>query len=205
MPMYVFAGFPKSGLHAGGLRLATHLEDLCILEESKGIHYRKEGVFSGDSQGAEYLYPVEYHISAQCIREGISWKWFPVEWAFGNGITCHQTQANPEYKIVVHGTDLNLDEFLAHNGRTALADIELERIHIKHEGWAKYEARWRLGTCPQDSHIVRLVWLVTTHRLPRFVYERLQELIEHPNSQPEHLECYSNEPGKHFSAIWKWE
>ena len=35
--LYIFAGFPKSGLHAGGVRLYTQREDIGILEEDGSI------------------------------------------------------------------------------------------------------------------------------------------------------------------------
>ena len=108
------------------------------------------------------------------------------------------------YKTVVHGTDLNLDEFLARSGVTSIAELELERLHVRHEGWEKYEARWLPGTCPQENHIVHLTWLVTTHCLPTFAYNRIRALIEE-GSEPKDRPVYSKEPGKHFSGTRKWE
>ena len=216
--LYIFAGFPKSGLHAGGLRFSCCACEACCeerggepfeaplaLEHGKDVHYRKEGVFSGDNPKAEWLYPVEYQLSDRCLQDGITWDWFPENWAFGNGVTVHKTSASPEYKTVVHGTDLNLDQFLSHYGVTRLAEVELERMHIRHEGWQKYEARWTPGTCPQESHIVHLTWLVTTHALPPFAYERLRQIIEDPTGQLKEPERYSQESGKHFSAIRQWD
>lgn len=204
--LYIFAGFPKSGLHAGGLQYCVEeVEKLGLLEHSPSAHCRKEGVFSGDHKEAEWLYDVEYHVSDQLLSEGITWDWFPDNWAFGNGVTTHKTHASLEFKTVVHGTDLTLDEFLARYGTTRLAELELERLHVRHEGWEKYEARWLPGTCPQFNHIVHLTWLVTTHRLPPFAYERIRELIEDPTSQPKDLHRYSQEKGHHFSALRQWD
>ena len=134
-------------------------------------------------------------------QEGITWDWFPEHWAFGNGVTCHKTSANPEYKTVVHGTDLNLDEFLAQHGTTRFADLELERIHIQHEGWREYEARWIPGTCPQEAHAVQLTWLITTHNLPGVAYDRIRALIE-DGVEPEQPGLYvqPDEPGKYLST-----
>ena len=202
--LYIFAGFPKSGLHAGGLQLCIEsVEELAILEHDPAVQYRKEGVFTPGEKG-EFLRPIEYQVSDRCLADGITWEWFPENWAFGNGVTVHKTSASPEYKTVVHGTDLNLDQFLTRYGTTRLAEVELERMHIRHEGWQKYEARWLPGTCPQENHIVHLTWLVTTHRLPPFACERIRQLIEE-GAEPKNMERYSRESGKHFSAIRQWD
>ena len=143
--LYVFAGFPKNGLHAGGLQLAIEeVEMLGELEHDPAVQYRKEGVFAANTD--EELYPLEVVMSPMLERDGIIWDWFSEGWAFGNGITVHKTSASPEYKTVVHGTELDLNEFLTEYGTTRLADLELERMHVRHEGWEKYEARWLPGT-----------------------------------------------------------
>lgn len=202
--LYIFAGFPKNGLHAGGLQFAVEeVEDLAILEHDPAIQYRKEGVFV-PGEAEELLYPVEYRLSDLCLHDGITWAWFPQNWSFGNGITIHKTLASPEYRTVVHGTDLDLNQFLAWRGKTPLADLELERLHIQHEGWEQYEARWLPGTCPQESHIVHLTWLVATHRMPEFAYQRLRDLIEY-GAEPKEPHRYSQESGKHFSKIRRWD
>lgn len=206
--LYVFAGFPKNGLHAGGLQYAVEdVENLAELEHDLAIDYRKEGVFAS-GKAHELLYPVKYRMSDLCLRDGITWEWFPENWGFGNGVTIHKTMASPEYRTVVHGTDLTLEQFLAWRGKTRLADLVLERMHVWHEGWEKYEARWLPGTCPQQSHIVHLTWLVTTHRLPPFAYDRIRQLIE-GGAEPKDLHRYtprdSGEPGKHFSEIRGWD
>ena len=204
--LYVFSGFPRNGLHAGGLQFGIEtVEHLAILDHDPAIQYRKEGVHLLSEQGEEWINPVEYLLSPICLRDGITWDWFPEDWTFGNGVTVHKTLASPEFKSVVHGTDLTLDEFLAVSGTARLGDIELERKHIRHEGWDKYEARWVPGTCPQESHIVHLTWLITTHRLPEFAYRRISELIESPTGILMDVERYSREPGKHFTAIRRWD
>ena len=205
--LYIFAGFPKNGLHAGGLQLAIEsVEMLGELEHDPAVQYRKEGVFASGTD--EELYPLEVVMSPMLKHDGITWDWFPENWSFGNGATVHKTSASPEFKTVVHGTDLNLEEFLAENGTTRLAELELELMHVKHEGWQEYEARWLPGTCPQESHIVHLTWLVTTHKLPDFAYARIQDLIE-GNAKPEQAEIYiqPEEPGKYLSTprIWNGE
>ena len=196
--LHIFAGFPKNGLHAGGLQYCIeNVEELGLLDHDPAVQYRKEGVFSGD----EMLYPIEYRVSDTLQREGITWDWFPENWAFGNGVTVHKTSASPDYKTVVHGTDLDLNEFLAAHGTTRLAELELERLHLRHEGWEKYEARWLPGTCPQEPHAVHLTWLITTHTLPSFAYERIRSLIE-DGAEPKQAEMYirPDEPGKYLST-----
>ena len=115
--LYVFAGFPRNGLHAGGLQFAVEtVEQLAILNHDPAIQYRKEGVHFVTGKGEEWLKPAECLLSPMCLRDGITWDWFPEDWTFGNGVTVHKTLASPEYKTVVHGTDLTMDEFLAKSG-----------------------------------------------------------------------------------------
>ena len=198
--LYIFAGFPKSGLHAGGLQYCIEtVENLAILEHDPAVQYRKEGVFATGSE--EMLYPIEYRMSDLCLRDGITWDWFPENWGFGNGITVHKTSANLDYKTVVSGTDLDLDAYLAQHGTTRLANLKLERVHIQHDGWKKYKARWLPGTCPQEDHLVHLTWLITTHRLPAHIYDRICALIEY-GAEPKQAELYDtpDSPGKYFST-----
>ena len=174
--LYIFAGFPRNGLHAGGIQFAVEeVEQLAILEHDPRAQYRKEGVFSVTQYGEEWLMPVEYLISKMCLRDGITWDWFPENWTFGNGVTISNTMANPEYKTVLHGTVLTLDEFLAISGPARLEDLGLERKHIKHEDWKECEAHWVPGTCPQERHVVHLTCLVTEHPLPEFASQRTKE------------------------------
>jgi|TARA_R110000824_G_scaffold325527_1_gene512427 hypothetical protein len=203
--LYIFAGYPKNNLHAGGLQYCIEtVEELGELEHDPAVQYRKEGVFAASTD--EELYPLEVVMSPALERDGITWDWFPENWSFGNGATVHKTSANPTYKTVVHGTELNLEEFLAENGTTRLAELELERMHIKHEGWEKYEARWLPGTCPQENHIVHLTWLITAYKLPNFAYERIRSLIEY-GVEPENKEIYiqPEEPGKYLSTPRIWD
>jgi hypothetical protein len=198
--LYIFAGFPRNGLHAGGLQLAIEeVEMLGELEHDPAVQYRKEGVFAAGTD--EELYPLEVVMSPSLERDGITWDWFPEKWSFGNGVTVHKTSASPDFKAVVHGTELDLNEFLTEYGTTRLAELELERRHIRHEGWERYEARWLPGTCPQESHIVHLTWLITTHKLPDFAYERIRSLIE-DGATPEQADIYirPDEPGRYLSV-----
>ena len=203
--LYIFGGFPKSGLHAGGLQRAIEeVEMLGELEHDPAVQYRKEGVFAANTD--EELYPLEVVMSPMLERDGITWDWFPEKWSFGNGVTVHKTSASLSYKTVVHGTELDLDEFLFEYGTTQLSELELERIHVKHEGWQEYEARWLPGTCPMEAHAVYLTWLVTTHKLPRFAYERIRALVE-DGAVPEQVDSYiyPDEPGRYLSTFRPFE
>ena len=199
--LYIFAGFPKNGLHAGGLQYCIEtVEELAVLEHDPVVQYRKMGVYVDATD--DMLYPVEVVMSPTLERDGITWDWFPEQWAFGNGVTIHKTLASPVYQTVVHGTDLTLDDYLANNGTTRLADIQLEQQHIQHEGWKSYEARWLPGTCPQENHVVYLTWLVTTHRLPDSIYNRIRDLIE-VEVELDQADLYvrSDEPGRYLSTF----
>jgi len=203
--LYIFAGFPRNGLHAGGIQFfVEEAEELAILEHDPIVQYRKEGVFSVAQQGQEWIKPAEHMLSPMCLRDGITWDWFPENWTFGNGVTVSKTIASLEYRTVVHGTDLTMDEFLAAAGPTELGGLELERKHIMHEGWKEYEARWLPGTCPQENHVVHLTWLITAHPLPAFAYQRIKELIEEV-PELKNPALYSAEKGKHFTKDRCWD
>lgn len=185
--LYIFAGFPgKSdppgslGLHAGGLNhCVENVEGLAELEHDPAIQLRKEGVFLVGKDGeAEWTAELNVVMSPTLYHEGITLDWFPENHWFGNGVTINKTVASPDYRTVVHGTDLTLDEFLAVNGPTRTADLMMERKHHRHDSWEQYEAGWLPGTCPQENHIVYLTWLVTTHKVPEFAYQRLWDIIE---------------------------
>ena len=198
--LYIFAGYPKNNLHAGGLQYCIEtVEELGELEHDPAVQYRKEGVFAAGTD--EELYPLEVVMSPMLERDGITWDWFPENWSFGNGATISKTSASPDYRTVVHGTDLSLDEFLTEYGTTRLAELELERMHVRHEGWEEYEARWLPGTCPMENHVVHITSLVTTHKLPDFAYERIRALVE-DGATPEQAEIYiqSDQPGKYLST-----
>ena len=173
--IYIFAGYPKNDLHAGGLQYCVEdIECLAILKHDPVVQYRKLGVFAAGTE--EMLYPIEAVLSPTLERDGITWDWFPEHFTFGNGVTVHKTIANRKNRTVQHGPEL-------------------------YERWDMYESRWLPGTCPQNNHIVHLTWLVTAHDLPDFAYQRIRSLIEN-GSTPERAELYErpDEPGKYLSA-----
>lgn len=196
-------------LHAGGItHLVDVVEELAIIENDANVSYEKEGVFTPFPHG-EWIRPLEYRMSDVCLKEGITLDWFPSGWTFGSGVTCSKTLASPAYKTVVHGTDLNLDEFLALNGSTRLAEIELERRAMHLEGWLEYEARWPLDSdgvtmCPQYPHQVFLTWAVTVDPMPAFAYERLRSVIE-DGATLKDTHLYNHDQGAMFSTIRKWD
>ncbi len=170
--LYVFAGFPRNGLHAGGLRLLVETEGIGLLEEAPIVQYTREnaGEFG-------------YRMSDQCERDGIGWHWFPENATFGNGVTVHKTTAEYRDDRVLH----------YHDDQTVTWEKVVEER-------PEYEARWVPGTCPQESHVVHLTWLVFRHVLPAFAYERLRAVIE-DGAAPVSPEIYENrdEPGRYKS------
>ena len=53
-----------------------------------------------------------------------------------------------------------------------------------------------------ENHAVHLTWLITTHRLPGFIYDRIRALIE-DGAEPEQPELYvqPDEPGKYLTTF----
>ena len=102
--IYIFAGFPKSGINASGLQYAIEVvEELGEIEHDPAVQYRKEGVFSNNTD--ELLYDIEYRMSDMCIAQGITWDWFPTNFAFGNGVSTPKTVVNLTYKTVIQDTE----------------------------------------------------------------------------------------------------
>ena len=207
--LYIFAGFPGKDappgtqhLNAGGLQYAAEERmGIVLLEHDNSIQHRKEGVFINTERGEERLRDVEHRMSDLCLRDGITWDWFPENTAFGNGVTIHKTTANREMKTVVHETEDSLDKYLRRAGPTRISDLVMERKHIITEGWDKYERRWMPGTCPQESHVVHLTWLVTMHKLPPFAYDTIRLLIEAPGLSAKE-ELFEQ---RHFSQARTWD
>ena len=151
--------------------------------------------------GEELRSTVDYRMSDLCVRDGITWDWFPENWSFGNGVTVRKTTAIPEYRTVVHGSGFTLGQFLMMNGPTRMAELALQRQHNRTEGWDEWEARWLPGTCPGEAVNIHLTWLVFQNKLPEFAYQRLRESIESPGYV---LPCQreyerQDEPGKFIS------
>ena len=196
--LLIFAGYPRCGLNAGGLQHAVdNVEGLALLEHDPAIQYTKEGI-AVLGQGREIIGPVSVLFSPTLIVQGITWNWFPENWSFGNGVTVHKTTAMREKELVDHGTGRSLAALLESGEPVTMANLVLALRARRTEGWEKYEARWRPGTCPQESHIVHLTWLVTKHDVPSFAYDRIRSLVEGDVA----VEGYE---GKHFSPtrIWK--
>lgn len=189
--LYVFAGFPKTGLpsrslNAGGLRVATEAEGIGLLEESPNVQYRKEGVFFVTPDGEERRGDAAYRMSDLCLRDGIGWDWFPENWSFGNGVTAHKTTAQHAKQRVAHLL-------------TSTSDPERRQEIV--ESWFQYERRWLPGTCPQADHIVHLTWLVFSHTLPEHAYEKLRRIVEAGQYELSKSGLY--EP-KRFSPVRTW-
>ena len=201
--LYIFSGFPRCGLNAGGVEYAIEtVEDLAVLEHGPTVQYRKEGEFAVGGEQAEWVAPITYRISDQCIGAGITWDWFPEDHSFGNGVSVSKTSALVQHESVIVGTDLDLERYLRERGPTRLNDLAMESRLVRHEGRKRYEARWLPGTCPDFNHVVHLTWVVAQYRWPEHIYERVRQIVEDPAvvlSEPERYD-----PERHISAIRPW-
>jgi hypothetical protein len=201
--LYVFAGFPKCGLNAGGLEYAIEeVEDLAMLEHGQTIQYRKEGQFTVGGEQAEWVAPITYRMSDRCLRDGITWDWFPENFSFGNGVSVSKTTALVQHESVIVGTDLDLERYLREGGPTRLTNLAMESRLVRHEGRRRYEARWLPGTCPDVNHQVHLTWVVAQYRWPEHIYERVRQIVEDPAVVLVEPERY--DPEQHISSTRPW-
>jgi hypothetical protein len=201
--LYVFAGFPKCGLNAGGLEYAIEeVENLAMLEHEPIVQYRKEGQFAVSGEQAEWVAPITYRMSDQCQADGITWDWFPEHFSFGNGVAVSKTVALVQHENVIVGTDLNLEEYLKEHGPTRLNDLSMESRLVRHEGRKRYESRWLPGTCPDYNHLVHLTWVVAQYCWPEHIYERVRQIVEDSEVVLTSSERY--DPKLHISLIRPW-
>ncbi len=194
--LYIFTthlgtpGRPGRILAAGGIQRVIETEEIGVLVRTKFVQVTTAN--AGD----------DYHISERCIDLGIEWGWFPKAivtpdepdagpWSFGNGVTRHKTTAEIEMRTVIHKTTLTEDEYLEQFGPTRSSDLVKERVHVRHEGWQQYQARWRPGTCPPFSHEVHLTSVILTRPLPPNAYQRLRHVVEEgePPAFPERFDA----------------
>jgi len=142
----------------------------------------------------------DFRMSDLCVEQGIEWAWFPERFTFGNGVTVFKATAMLAEQVVVHGTNLSLDEYLHLDKPVPLSELQMVKQQNPSEGWREYEARWRPGTCPQGSHIVHLTGLVTKEPLTEDGYQDLCDVIE--RGTPVDASEYSTE---HFSKTRAWQ
>lgn len=199
--LYVFASYLGNDAHmrsipgvhrvlnAGGIQRVFETEELGVLEHSPSVQVTKE------TAGQVWISPT-------LLRLGITWRWWPKGFTFGNGVLRFKDQANYEMKTVVSGTDLTQDEYLRLHGPTRLDRLTLERAHVRHEGWQAYEARWEPGRCPQESHEVHTTGVITKYPLSTAALTRLRAVVEEgaPPDYPEALET-PEEPGRYWSTL----
>ncbi len=122
--LYVFAGFPKSGLNAGGLRRFIEIENIGLLEEDPKVRYSNEGEH-------------RYHMSSRCGLDGIGWRWFPESWSFGNGVTIHKTVAEYRKHVVILKDDnltIVTEDHSTYEARWAPGTCPQES-HVVHLTW----------------------------------------------------------------------
>lgn len=176
--VYIFAGKPQSGLNAGGIQFCFEtVEKLGELEHDPLIQYRRGGTYFGENKNREWVGEANYRLSDSLLNDGITWDWFGPTFQFGNGVNTYNEYAGPEYKTVVKGTDFSIEEYIKVYGELSLQNALVHK-QLVHDGWKKWEARWAEGKCPSDYVNVQLTWLVTTHKLPPFAYERVRSIIE---------------------------
>jgi hypothetical protein len=210
--LYVFLGFPGQQLppgerlHAGGLQHCIEMvEELGLLDHDPAIQARKEGLFVLSPSGAsEQIADLKIHLSDRVVQIGITDNWFNDNASFGNGVACLKSTAHYQTKVVNHECGRTLEQLLRTGGVIDLSKLRLQQVHDFTEGWGKYEYRWRAGTCPQVTHIVHLTAMLTKRKLKAFAYQRILDLVEN-GAEPKYLDQYSTEPGKHFSAVRKWQ
>lgn len=180
------------------------MEHLAELEHDPMISYAKEGVFAIYPSGGigERLGPVEYVLSSMLEAQGITWKWFPENHGFGNGITVPKTTALKEYQLVDHRTGNSIPDLLTKGYPLELGKLIIRMVPKRTEGWDKYEARWVPGTCLQESHIVHLTQIVTRGRLDTLAYNRIQRIIEDPSAMLTDVDRYRE---KDFSPTRTWD
>lgn len=205
--LYIFTtdlgvpGEPGRILNAGGIRRLIDTEELGVLVRDPAVQITKRN--AGD----------DYHISDACLALGIGWRWFPDAvatpgepnpgpWSFGNGVTRHKTVAKVDTRTVIHKTTLTEDEYLEQFGPTRLGDLVKARVHLRHEGWKQYKARWKPGTCPPFSHEVHLTSVLLTQPLPHAAYQRLRHVVEDgaPPASPSSFET-PRDPGRYWSQL----
>ena len=201
--LFIFAGYPRCGLNAGGLQHAVEeVEELAILEHRPAVRYDREGIVAVGPGGFwERVGATPYVLSPSLEAIGITWDWFPENWSFGNGVTVHKTTACRETEVIDHGSGRSLSSLMAAGQPVDMSRLVLRQAPRRTEGWKKYEARWRPGTCPQESHVVHLTWLVARHFIPLFAYDRIREIIEAPDAEIRDQDRYE---AKHFSPTRPW-
>lgn len=187
-------------LHAGGIQhCAETVEELVIIEHDSMVRVGLDGVYIKTLFGEERIAEPKLHISDRLIGAGITDNWFMEGWTFGNGVTSSKTQAQFDVKRVDHRMGLTYDEIMAQQGYIDMSPHLLFDVHDRTEGWKVYENRWKSGYCPQCTHTLPLVWMVTKGELGGYGYKRLQDIIEE-GAPLKHPEAYSQEPGKYFST-----
>lgn len=186
--IYIFAGFPgkdrvASGglvLNAAGLRHCIEdVEELGLLEYDPSIQVRKEGVFVVTARGEEQLSDQRICLSDMVIQAGITEDWLDDNFTIGNGVNCPKTVASYKTRLVNHQCGRTQDEILHQDGVLDMSQLRLRQVHDFSEGWARYERRWRSGTCPRQNHIVHLTTMVFVHELQPSAYDRIMAIVEH--------------------------
>lgn len=126
--LYIFAGFPKCGLNAGGLHRLIEVEEIGALDEEPEVSYSNDGEH-------------RYHMSELCEKDGLRWSWFTENWAFGNGVTVHKTTAHYQKHIVIREDNslvVVVEDRSAYEARWAPGTCPQES-HVVHLTWCVFQ------------------------------------------------------------------
>ena len=157
--LYMFAGYPPSVSaemqrlkgHAGATRGFVIQNEVGLLEESKSIQARKEGVFIIGEQGEEQLQALDVVFSPALQSIGFTLADFQESMAFGNGVTCNA-------KVGMVAQKAALDAY---------------RVHVNDPMKGKRDFR-----DPQYTRNIWLSWTLFSHKLPEFAYVKLLRFME---------------------------
>lgn len=157
--LYVFAGYPPNVSnamqrlkgHAGAAVGFVVQNEIGLLEESKAIQARKEGVFMVGALGEEQLHELDVVFSPALQSIGFRLADFQESMTFGNGVTCNA-------KVGMVGSKPSLDIY-----RRVVDDPIKGRRDFRRQ---KY------------SRNIWLSWCLFQHRLPAFAYLKLLEFME---------------------------
>ena len=157
--LLVFAGYPPAVSaemqrlkgHAGATRGFVVQHEIGLLQESKAIQARKDGVFVIGEQGEEQLSSLDVVFSPALQSIGLTLADFQESMTFGNGVTCNA-------KVGMVAQKAALDAY-----RTVVSDPMKGKRDFRDPKYAKN---------------VWLSWCLFSHKLPAFAYVKLLQFME---------------------------
>ena len=157
--LYVFAGYPPTVSaemqrlrgHAGAMRGFVIQHEVGLLEESKSIQARKEGVFIIGEQGDEQLHDLDVVFSPALQSIGFTLADFQESMTFGNSVTC-----NAKVGMVAQKAKLDAYKTLVTDPVKGVRDFR----------------------DPEYARNIWLSWTLFSHKLPEFAYVKLLRYME---------------------------